>query len=860
MGLSKLTCTLKWLVRSPQARRSPSASLFLLALFGALLLPGCVSLPDPETSQIHEQEVIATLIPDDSSLGQTFISRRAGLNSLTIWLASEQAEAQGSLQVELLHSVSDPKPVFLAVLSTRGISTKRLFQFSFPIQNDPPGQAYYLHLSASGKSLQVYGRSEDIYPSGDFYVNEVPVQADLAFRTTYAYGWNSLFEDLRVWIKSAWLVIPLGLLLLVPGWLLFDLAGYFNESDLGEKIALSTGASLAIIPLVMLWTTALKLPWSSAVIWIILGLLLAILVMRLLQRIRNRSLPSPISPGDSPLSPIPYPFEESRNTSSFYITLTLIGIFLLSLSIRLIMVRDYATPAWVDSVHHGLITRLILEQGSFPASYAPYLNIHITEYHPGFHSVLASLIWLSGLSIDQAMLILGQVLNALAVFSSYLFTVSMLSDRRAGLIAAALTGLFTPMPAYYASWGRYTHLAGMLVLPVFFAILKILWDQSSHRPILTFNASSKVPNLSFPLKPVIILSLVAGGLFLTHYRIAGFAFLLAFAYLVFQSPSNLQLFVKKTILASLAALLALLLILPWFWPTLTQTLLPKLSAPVSPQPLFNGFTWLYLASGLGIYTLVLAIFGLILGLSFRKQFAFTLLLWVILLFALPNLSALGLPGGSFVNQTAVEISLYLPISVLGSYFLSRAVGITDHFPKKGWRQVSRAGLLLLAVILIFLGAKRTLTILNPVTVLSRQPDLPALSWIENNLPHSETIAINPFLWGYGFYAGSDGGYWISPLTGNPTFPPPVLYGVSSIKEIDHINQVSAQIIAQGDNASALAIILRQNHIRYVYLGARGGAISVSSLKESTDFIPLFQSNGSSLFELISPGDAESPDE
>ncbi len=557
--------------------------------------------------------------------------------------------------------------------------------------------------------------------------------------------------------------------------------------------------------------------------------------MRLLQRIRNRSFPSP-------LSPIPYHL------------FALLGIFALSLTIRLIMVRDYATPTWVDSVHHGLLTRLILEQGGFPVSYAPYLDIRITEYHPGFHSILASFIWLSGLSIDQAMLILGQVLNALAIFASYLFTVSLLSDRRAGLIAAAITGLFTPMPAYYTSWGRYTHLAGMLILPVFFSILKTLWDQSSNSPGITSNEGSKQAKPSFPFKPVILLSLVSGGLFLTHYRIAGFAFLLAFAYLVFQSPLNLHLFVKKTIPASLAALGALLLILTWFWPTLTQTLLPKLSAPVSPQPLFNGFAWQYLASGLGRYTLVLAIFGLILGISFRKQFAFTLLLWVSLLFVLPNLSALGLPGGSFVNQTAVEISLYLPISVLGSYFLSQIVGITDHLPPKGWRQVSRGFLLFSAVVLIFLGAKRTLAILNPVTVLSRQPDLPALVWIEDNLPQGETIAINPFLWGYGVYAGSDGGYWISPLTGHPTFPPPVLYSAGSLEERGRINQVSAQIIAQGNNASALAVTLRQNNIRYIYLGARGGAVSPSSLLDSPDFHSLYQANGTWVFELVEPRD------
>jgi hypothetical protein len=833
MGLSKLTCAPRWPVRSPRVNHFLSAPRFFLALFGVLILSGCVSLLDPETSQIHEQEVLAILQPGQSSVGQTFISRRAGLNSLTVWLGSDQGNAPGSLQVELFHSISDPDPVYQAGFSTSKIGAKRSFQFSFPVSKDPPGQTYYLRLHAEGKPLQIYGRPEDIYPFGEFYVDAAPAQADLAFRTTYDYGWVPFFEDLRHWMLSAWLVIPLGLLLLVPGWLLCDSAGFFHNFDLGEKIALAAGASLAIIPLLMLWTSVLKLRWSSSAIWFALGLLSAVLFVRILQKLRNRSFPSP-------LSPIPYHL------------MALFGIFALSLAIRLIMVRDYATPTWVDSVHHGLITRLILENGGFPTSYSPYLDIQITEYHPGFHSVLASFVWLSGLRIDQAMLILGQVLNALAIFASYLFANALLSDRRAGLIAAAVTGLFTPMPAYYASWGRYTHLAGMLVLPVFFIVLKILWNQA---PRLLNTSPIQEKKTGFRSSAVIagvLLSIISGGLFLQHYRIAGFACLLAVAYLVFQAPLSLHLLAKKAAIALLSALGALLLTLPWFWPTLTQTLLPKLSAPVSPQPAFTGFTWQYLTSGMGIYTLVLALFGLILGLSFRKQFAFTLLLWINLLFVLPNLSAIGLPGGSFVNQTAVEISLYLPIAVLGGYFVSQAVGVVDRLPSKGWRQVSQGVLILSALILIFLGAKKTLTILNPVTVLSRQPDIPALAWIETNLPEGETIAINPFLWGYGIYAGSDGGYWISPLTGHPTFPPPVLYGVSSKDLIDQINQVCAQIIAQGKDTSGLADILRQNNFRYVYLGARGGAISPSSLLESPDFLLRYQADGSWVFEVAKP--------
>ena len=66
----------------------------------------------------------------------------------------------------------------------------------------------------------------------------------------------------------------------------------------------------------------------------------------------------------------------------------------------------------------------------------------------------------------------------------------------------------------------------------------------------------------------------------------------------------------------------------------------------------------------------------------------------------------------------------------------------------------------------YTGAKQLIAIINPITVLSRNADLPAIEWVEKNIPVNETIVINPFAWGYGLYAGSDGGYWISPLSGS----------------------------------------------------------------------------------------------
>ena len=72
------------------------------------------------------------------------------------------------------------------------------------------------------------------------------------------------------------------------------------------------------------------------------------------------------------------------------------------------------------------------------------------------------------------MLLYGQVLNALMVFPVYLFTTLLVNDRRAGVIAALIAGLITPMPAYYTSWGRYTQLGALAILPAAAALLAAL--------------------------------------------------------------------------------------------------------------------------------------------------------------------------------------------------------------------------------------------------------------------------------------------------------------------------------------------------------------------------------------------------
>ena len=91
-------------------------------------------------------------------------------------------------------------------------------------------------------------------------------------------------------------------------------------------------------------------------------------------------------------------------------------------------------------------------------------------------------------------------------------------------------------------------------------------------------------------------------------------------------------------------------------------------------------------------------------------------------------------------------------------------------------------------------------------MLFRQADYPTMEWINKNIPANKTILINPFPWGYGLYAGNDGGYWISPLANRPTMPPPALYGLSPKLSRD-VKQISKNVIAYSDNLPKLHEIL-----------------------------------------------------
>ena len=130
---------------------------------------------------------------------------------------------------------------------------------------------------------------------------------------------------------------------------------------------------------------------------------------------------------------------------------------------RFYQARDLAFPNWTDSVQHTLIVRIILEHGGLPSDLLPYLNAPFS-YHYGFHLAAAAFAFWSHLAPDQAVLIFGNLINALVSLAIYRLGRSTGMGVRASALAGLLSGLALQMPAYYLTWGRYTLLAGLVLL------------------------------------------------------------------------------------------------------------------------------------------------------------------------------------------------------------------------------------------------------------------------------------------------------------------------------------------------------------------------------------------------------------
>lgn len=500
----------------------------------------------------------------------------------------------------------------------------------------------------------------------------------------------------------------------------------------------------------------------------------------------------------------------------------------LTAATRAAHIRHLVLPNWVDPIHHLMIVRLFLDRMAIPLSYDPFIPNSHAFYHWGFHALTA----LAALPLSQHdpftlatfLLWWGQLLNALTPLALALGAWLLYRNRTAALLAAVLGSLVSWMPAYYVSWGRYTHLLGILLAPLF---VHALWRLHT-RP---------APRWWF--------ATIWWGtwLALVHLRITVFVLTLVLCLAVILVAQRAwRSLARWAVCGGLTAAL----LSPWLWWLIQQrpyaVILTKAppTSTISTNLLWiphnaellalatGGFSvllsdehaslWLILASGLWALVLYVSLWRKRAHPLTRRTVGAWLLLaaWCGLTAVAVYGRYLGIPSPSFVNEDSALITLFAPLSLAGGGLLAWVLHV--------WLKPHHARLAgaLLAIVLAVWGAWTMRDIVNPITVLATADDIAALRWVRDETPPNAFFAVPARHWQYNIYVGSDGGYWLGVLTDRQSILPPALYTVSGTREWIRERNALLETWARADGLDDMALLeqLRAAGITHIFVGAK----------------------------------------
>lgn len=591
-------------------------------------------------------------------------------------------------------------------------------------------------------------------------------------------------------------------LYLLPGLGVTTWLGRSRSLAWSEHLTLAPGISLALYSLFFLWAYTLGVKPNGSLAWALpaVGATLSLWF----NREKLRGLGGGFNLQWLKLSPKIAP------------DLTLLLLIGLLFASRFSPIRFLTEPFWGDSVHHTFITQLIVDNGGLFQSWEPYAPIRSLTYHFGFHVVVAQWIWLTGIPTPEAVLVVGQVFNGLAVLALYPLALRVGDGNRwTGVGAVIVAGFLLTMPAYYVNWGRYTQLTGQVILPALIWLFVMVWDEYRR------------PNRIFWSVAIVL----AAGLVVTHYRVAvlagaaGVGWALWGIWTLRQRRSEVVYRLFWLISVSIAAGG---LILPWVSIVrggAMEDLFSRVAQRNMSNPALVQDMALWLADVPRYYPTyywIGAILFLLLALWKKRSLSVPLLLWAAFTFLATNPFLIRLPGTGWVSNFLVIIALYIPLAL----FWGWAAGAGTI-----WLWGKRFGPWLVGILLIGLLGWGTLQQVRVVDFFYRMvwpSDRVAFDWIEANTSPDSHFLINSFsVYSGVLVVGSDGGWWLPFFTRRTATVPPASYFTEQNSEPGFIQRVAnfdAEVLASKGEPSILTPILCQEGVTHVYLGERRGTV------------------------------------
>lgn len=643
-----------------------------------------------------------------------------------------------------------------------------------------------------------------------------------------------------------------------------------------QRFALAIGVSLALPPLLLFGFQLIGLKWSAAATWVYVSAAALSLVTSTLYRI-IRGTRMTLSWRTA-----------WRAAFAFRWDLVLLVVLtVIATIVRLFSVRELRAGLFGDSYHHTMIVQLLKDNGGLFSSWQPYAPLATFSYHFGFHANTAFYSWLTGTPATLSVVVVGQLMNAFSAPLAFLLTSRVIGAGSApstktaktawsiaaiaGIWAAVLTGFVNLMPAYFVNWGRYTQLAGQLLLPV----VVVCWIELFERALRS--------KLRAQAGHALLTTLVTVSLMLTHYIVTLFAALMVATYLLAlilreaKWRSALQLLTP----AATSAALALLIAAPWIRNTFNSGLVRNTTGFVSGQVTADRVaTYAALIpitpSYLKGWMIALAAVGLFIALAQRHWRAALFAVWSVLIVFTVTPQTLGLPGTGIVDQLTAYIALYLTVlpltgfalAMIGDWFVGKLARINVAFARATpFVAIFSAAMLALSL----WGATWLPNVVEPGRQLLTPADERAMQWIRDNVPTNARFVVNTFpAYGGSLVAGTDGGWWIPLLTGRRTNLPPITYGSERAEQdvfYANTNRLAAALRGRPlQDSTALRIDLttpanvqqlRDAQITHVYSGANAipgpeGAdwIDTTLLRESSKFKLAYDQDGVEIFELL----------
>jgi len=804
----------------------------LLVWIAVILMSACSStLVDSDQPALVSEEQLA----EGQALGQSFVAQHGGLAGIELYLRPTSPCHQGKVHLSLKDDPFSGAVLVTSSLPTSAIQAPGFYRFPLDPIGDSHSQYYYASVTTEDDecgAIRVGLAPADTYLNGSAYRGDVPFDGQLAFRLVYS-RWHLAVDLVRF---TGTLIVTLGialLLYLVPGYgLLAALSPYQNICALARfTIALALG--LALYPVLFLWTGLIGLRLGSGYALLpVFGGLVSLTWRYKPWRTRQALSVHGVRMAISRLASLPN-------------TVFAVAVAALVVS-RFLPVRGLEAPMWGDSYQHTVMAQLLVDNKGVFQSWLPYVPLRTFTYHFGFHSLVAVFHWLTGEAVTKSVIVVGQVLNVLAVIA-VAGLVSIASKNRWARVAAVVAaGLLSPMPSFYVNWGRYTQLAGQAILPGAMVATWLLLTR-------------KTPRRSAYLAGAVIL----GGLGVTHYRVLLFYVVFAgVAWILASSKERIGL-VRRGARLCVLGVVGGAVFFPQYLKVRQGGVLDivgqQLGTASGGESAFMrqynaiGDITTYMAPELWLATIVAI--GIVLWQ--RNRLAAVVAAWWLALFVATNPAILGLPGTGVITNFALFIATYIPAGV----FLGLAMGpISERVGR--WPR----GELLMAVVLLsvtIVAARARMRDVDPHShALVTKPDLQAMRWIEENTPESARFLANSFFaYGGSVIVGSDAGWWIPLLAHRGNTVPPLTYASERAYDdnyLQEVNALAASIWAKGATNSEIVEGLLALDIRYAYIGQRQGSVNwnerpylvAEDLKESQHYRTVYHKDRVWVFEIV----------